>query len=358
MFNWFDHKLGIDLGTSNIRIYQKGRGIVLNEPSVVVQRKDNGSTEAVGKDAKEMIGRMPTHLDILHPIEDGVIANYDVTTLMLKYFLREIRGGQRWLKGTHVAVSVPTGITEVKKRAIQDAVQQAGASKITLIEEPLAAAMGANLAVNEPCGHLVVNIGGATTQAAIISLGGIVISNSIPKGGMTVDRSIVEWMKKRHGLAIGLPTAEDLKIQLGLAVMTGAEEYIEVKGRNLAHGLPQKINLQSMELQSLFDEYIHSIVEVIRLTIEKCPPELAGDVMQCGIVLCGGGALVGGLEHRLQAELGIPVCIAENPEQCVVLGTGKLLYSLPEKGFFKKNQVSNTTKDRNTIADQLGESAG
>lgn len=358
MFNWLDHKLGIDLGTSNTLIYQKGKGIVLQEPSVLAIRKDTGAVEAVGKEAKAMIGRTPENLEIVQPIEDGVIANFDMTTVMLQHLLGKISNGYRWLKRSHVAISVPSDITDVKRRAVQDAVQQAGASKTLIIEEPLAAAMGAELPVNQPCGHLVVNIGGSTIQAAIISLGGIVISHSIRKGGMTVDRAIMEMIKKKHNLAVGLPTAEELKKDLGLAVMTEKEEQVEVKGRNLVNGLPRSIAFTSLDLHPLFNDFIFSITEAIRLTIEKCPPELAGDVIERGIVLCGGGALIGGLEQRLQKDLSIPVRIAEQAERCVVLGTGKILDAEPAKKLFGHSHKIFKGKEGGESIANMGENVG
>jgi rod shape-determining protein MreB len=325
----FEQQFGIDLGTSNTLIYQKGKGITLKEPSVLAIRKDTGEIEAVGEQARAMIGRTPSHLEVIYPLKDGVIANYDRTTAMLQHFFQKISGGKRRFHRSRVVISIPCGITNVQKRAVEETTLHAGAKKAITIETPLAAALGAGLPVEEPVGSMVLDIGGGTTEVAILSLGGIVVSHSIRRGGMSIDQAIIEYIKYKYNLTIGERTAEELKKNVGSAVLE-KEEKVEVRGRDLVHGLPRGIFITSQEIYGILEDFVTAIVELIRLTIEKCPPELAGDVMEHGIMLSGGGALLSGLDRRLRQETKIPVHLADQPLECVALGVGKLLQSQHE----------------------------
>lgn len=326
-FNMLSRDLGIDLGTANTLVHVKGKGIVLREPSVVAIQRDTGAILAVGDEAKQMIGRTPGNIIAIRPMKDGVIADFDTTQSMLKYFISRALKSRTFIK-PRVVVGVPSGVTEVEKRAVIDATLQAGAREAYLIEEPMAAAIGAGLEVNEPTGNMVVDIGGGTTEVAIISLGGIVTSKSIRIGGDEMDESIVYYIKKEYNLMIGERTAEEIKISIGSAADGQKEESVEVRGRDLVTGLPKTIRVTSEEIRAALAEPVNSIIDAIKVTLEKTPPELAADIMDRGIVLTGGGSLLSGLDKRVSKETGMPVHIAEEPLDCVAMGTGKVLEGL------------------------------
>ena len=325
MLKRFEQLFGVDLGTCNTLIYQNGKGIVLEEPSVVAIQTDTGRIEAIGKEAHAMIGRTPANLEVVYPLKDGVIANFEMTTAMLKYFINKVKDKNQWFRSSHTIISVPCGITDVQKRAVEEMVIHKGARKSLTIEEPLAAAMGAGLPVGEPIGSMVLDIGGGTSQVALISLGGIVLSKHIPFGGMSIDQDIIEYVKKEYHLIIGERTAEDIKIHVATALKPQKELKMDIRGRDLLEGLPKTISISSLEIYEILADFFILLVDSIRQAMEQCPPELAGDIMERGILLCGGGALLHGLDQRLQQETGVPVHLAENPMECIVLGTGKML---------------------------------
>jgi rod shape-determining protein MreB len=319
------HQFGIDLGTSNTLIYQKGKGIVLYEPSVMAIRKNTGEIEAVGQKAREMIGRVSHQIEIIYPLKDGVIANFEMVTLMLKHFFRKIQSSLWWFHRSRVVISVPCNITDVTKRAVVNLIVHKGAQKAELVEEPIAAALGAGLPVNEPVGSMVIDIGGGTSQIAILSMGGIVVSHCIQRGGVSIDLSVIEYIKKKYNLSIGERTAENIKESIGNAISRKDKQSFEIQGRDLVEGLPKTIFITEQEVHNLLNDFIRVILESIRKVIEQCPPELAGDIMDGGIMLCGGGSLLKGLDQRLQMETQIPVHLSENPLECIALGTGQLL---------------------------------
>lgn len=327
LFKAFSKDIGIDLGTANTLVHVKGKGIVLKEPSVVAIQRDTGAILAVGEEAKHMIGRTPGNIVAIRPLKDGVIADFDVTQAMLKHFISKTLKTKSFVK-PRVVVGIPSGVTEVEKRAVIDATLQAGAREVYLIEEPMAAAIGAGLEVQEPTGNMVVDIGGGTTEVAIISLGGIVTSKSIRVGGDELDEAIMSYIKKEYNLMIGERTAEEIKITIGSAFPKPKEETIEVRGRDLVTGLPKTIKVNSEEIREALAEPVNSILDAIKVTLEKSPPELAADIMDRGIVMTGGGALLYGLDKLINHETGMPVHIAENPMECVALGTGKALEEL------------------------------
>ena len=320
----FSKDIGIDLGTANTLVHLKGKGIILREPSVVAINNNNGSVLSVGNEAKEMIGRTPGNITAIRPMKDGVIADFETTQAMLKYFIRKVITKQ-FMSKPRVVVCVPSGVTEVEKRAVEDATIQAGAKEAFLIEEPMAAAIGANLPVEEPSGSMVVDIGGGTSEVAVISLGGIVVSKSLRIAGDEFDESIVHFIKKEYNLMIGERTAERIKLSIGSAYPFETEEYYQISGRDLVTGLPKDIKITSVEIREALREPVNSIIDSIRYTLEKTPPELAADIMDKGITLTGGGALLRGLDRLINEETGIPVYVAENPLDCVALGTGKVL---------------------------------
>ncbi len=326
-FNIFSNDLGIDLGSANTLVHVKGKGIVLKEPSVVAVQRDNGFILAVGEEAKLMIGRTPGNIVAIRPMRDGVIADFDVTENMLKYFISRALKSKHFIK-PRVVVGVPSGVTEVEKRAVIDATLQAGAREAYLIEEPMAAAIGAGLEVYEPAGNMVVDIGGGTTEVAIISLGGIVTSKSIRVGGDEMDEAIVYYIKKEYNLMIGERTAEQIKITIGSAALDIDIESMDIRGRDLVTGLPKTISVTAEEINSALAEPVNNIVDAIKVTLEKTPPELAADIMDRGIVMTGGGSLLTGLDSRVNSETGMPVHIAEEPMNCVAMGTGKVLEEL------------------------------
>lgn len=324
---FFSRNIGIDLGTANTLVYVKGKGIVLREPSVVAIRRDTGTILSVGEEAKRMIGRTPGNIIAIRPMKDGVIADFDVTQIMLRHFIAKSYR-RRAIFLPQVVVCVPSGVTEVEKRAVLDATKQAGAKEAFLIEEPMAAAIGAGLPVEEPTGSMIVDVGGGTCEVAVISLGGIVNSQSIRVGGDELDEAIINYIKKTYNLMIGERTAEEIKIRIGSAYRLAEEEYLEIRGRDLVNGLPKILSIGAWEIQSALLEPVTAILETIKITLERTPPELAADIMEKGIVMTGGGALLKGLDKLIIEETGMPVYLAENPLDCVVLGTGKALTAI------------------------------
>jgi len=326
ILRYFSRDIGIDLGTANTLVFVRGKGIVLREPSVVAIRRDTGDILAVGEEAKRMIGRTPGNIVAIRPMKDGVIADFDVTQTMLRHFILKAYRRKSILK-PQVVVCVPSGVTEVEKRAVLDATNQAGAREAFLIEEPMAAAIGAGLPVEEPTGSMIVDVGGGTTEVAIISLGGIVTSKSIRVAGDEMDEAIVQHIKKNYNLLIGERTAEDIKIIVGTAFLTEEKEKetMQIRGRDLVTGLPKTQTINAQEIQLAVADPVTSIIEAIKITLEKSPPELAADIMDKGIVMTGGGALLHGLDSLVSKETGMPVIITENSLDCVALGTGKVL---------------------------------
>ncbi|MEG1255159.1 rod shape-determining protein [Clostridium sp.] len=317
--------MGIDLGTANTLVYIKGKGIVLREPSVVAINKNTGKVLAVGNEAKKMIGRTPGNIVAIRPMKDGVIADFDVTEKMLRHFIEKV-GAKNSFKSPRIVVCFPSGVTEVEKRAIYEATKSAGAREAYLMEEPMAAAIGAGLPVNEPTGSMVVDIGGGTTEVAIISLGGIVTSMSLRVAGDELDQAIIAYIKKQYNLMIGERTAENVKIELGSAYDLGEEaEVMQIRGRDLISGLPKVVEINEAEVREALKEPVYSIIESIKTTLEKTPPELAADIMDKGIMLTGGGALLKGLDQLITHETHMPVNIAEIPLDCVAIGAGKAL---------------------------------
>jgi len=334
--------IGIDLGTANTLVHVRGKGIMVREPSVVAINRETKQVLAVGDDAKDMIGRTPGNIIAIRPMKDGVIADYNVTQNMLKYFIRKACPNGKFFK-PRIIVCIPSGVTEVEKRAVEEAVMQAGAKEAYLIEEPMAAAIGAGLPVDEPMGSMVVDIGGGTTDVAVISLGGIVTSKSLRVAGDELDNSIVQFVKKNHNLLIGERTAEEVKVKLGSAYPLETELSMEIRGRDLISGLPKTITITSQEVRTALSEPISAIIDAIKYTLEKTPPELSSDVMDRGIMLTGGGALIRGLDKIISEETGITVLIAENPLDCVALGTGK---GLSEIDTLRKVFISSKNSQR------------
>ncbi|KMT21537.1 rod shape-determining protein [Clostridium cylindrosporum] len=317
--------MGIDLGTANTLIYMKGKGIILNEPSVVAIKNDTTpKVLAVGDQAKDMIGRTPGNIVAIRPLRDGVIADFDVTQTMLRMFIKKVTKNSSFVR-PRIVVCYPSGVTTVEKRAIEEATRQAGAREVYLLEEPMAAAIGAGLPVNEPTGSMIVDIGGGTTEVAIISLGGIVTSKSLRVAGDEFDSAIVNYIKKEYNLMIGERTAEHIKFEIGSAYGLEEEQKMDIKGRDLVTGLPKLITISSSEVRSALQEPVLAIVESIKSTLEKTPPELAADIMEKGIMLTGGGAFLRGLDQLIKTETHMPVHIAENPIDCVALGAGMAL---------------------------------
>ena len=332
--------MGIDLGTANTLVYIKGQGIVVREPSVVAIRDDSKEVLAVGEEAKRMIGRTPGNIVAIRPMKDGVIADFDVTQSMLSYFIQKA-AAKKGVVSPRIAICVPFGVTEVEKRAIEEAARTAGAKDAFLIEEPMAAAIGAGLRIEEPDGNMVVDIGGGTSEIAIISLGGIVTAKSIRLGGDELDEAIVNYVKKEYSLMIGERTAEDVKIKIGSAYKEGEEVEMEIRGRDLITGLPKTMQITSGEVRDALRDPVNSIIDGIKSTLEKTPPELASDIMENGIMLTGGGALLRGLDKLVREETGMPVRIAENPLDCVAIGTGK---SVEDAEIFEKVLMMNNKR--------------
>ena len=332
--------MGIDLGTANTLVYIKGQGIVVREPSVVAVDSNTKDVLAVGEEAKRMIGRTPGNIVAIRPMKDGVIADFDITQSMLSYFIQKA-AAKKGVVSPRIAICVPFGVTEVEKRAIEEAARNAGAKDAFLIEEPMAAAIGAGLRIEEPEGNMVVDIGGGTSEIAIISLGGIVTAKSIRLGGDELDEAIVNYVKKEYSLMIGERTAEDVKIKIGSAYKEGDEIEMEIRGRDLISGLPKTMQISSSEVRDALRDPVNSIVDGIKSTLEKTPPELASDIMENGIMLTGGGALLKGLDKLVKEETGMPVKIAENPLDCVAIGTGK---SVEDQEIFEKVLMMNNRK--------------
>ncbi len=329
--------LGIDLGTANTLVYAQGQGVIIQEPSVVALDNKRNIVLAVGDEAKRMIGRTPGNVVAVRPLRDGVIADFDVTETMLKYFIRKALPGNMFFARPRIIVGVPSGITGVEKRAVLDATYHAGAKEAYLIEEPMAAAIGANLPVSDPAGSMIVDIGGGTTEVAVISLGGIVVSKSIRVAGDEMDEAIINHCRDNYRLLIGERTAEEIKIKLGSAFETGEEQTLDIRGRDLVSGLPKTFTLTSSEIREALRDTVKIIVEGIRTTLEKTPPELSSDIMDRGITLAGGGAYLRGLDQYIQAETDIAVRIANSPLECVALGTG---IALDEIDILKKVLIS------------------
>ncbi|MBW8484075.1 rod shape-determining protein [Actinomadura parmotrematis] len=315
--------MAVDLGTANTLVYVRGRGIVLNEPSVVAINTNTGKIVAVGIEAKRMIGRTPGNIVAVRPLKDGVIADFDVTERMLRYFIQKVHKRRHFAK-PRIVVAVPSGITGVEQRAVKEAGYQAGARRVYIIEEPMAAAIGAGLPVYEPTGNMVVDIGGGTTEVAIISLGGIVTSQSVRVGGDELDQAVISFSKKEYSLMLGERTAEEIKMAIGSAYPGGEDEpHAEIRGRDLVSGLPKTVVISSEEVRRAIEEPVNAIVDAVKTTLDKCPPELSGDIMDRGIALTGGGALLKNLDERLREETGMPIHLVDNPLDSVVLGTGK-----------------------------------
>ncbi len=322
----FSRDIGIDLGTANTLLCVKGKGVIMREPSVVAVDVRNKSVRSVGTAAKEMIGRTPGSIVAVRPLKDGVIANFEVTATMLKRFIREALKGS-FVSKARVVICVPSGVTEVEARAVYDAARHAGASEVDLIEEPMAAALGAGLPVGDASGSMVVDIGGGTSEVAIIALGDIVTSQSVRTAGDDLDESIINYIRRKHNLLIGERTAEEIKIAIGSAYPYPDECSMEIKGRNLIDGLPKNVTVTAEEVRDAMSESLHKIIDAIRLTLEKTPPELAADIIDRGITLTGGGALLRGIDTLITEETGIPVNVADNPLDCVAEGTAKRLES-------------------------------
>ena len=316
--------VGIDLGTASILVYIKGKGVVLKEPSVVAFDRDTNKIKAIGEEARLMLGRTPGNIVAVRPLRQGVISDYTVTEKMLKFFIQKAIGKKTFRK-PKIAVCVPSGVTEVEKKAVEDATYQAGAREVFIIEEPIAAAIGAGSDISRPCGNMIVDIGGGTTDIAVISLGGTVVSTSIKIAGDDFDEAIVRYMRKKHNLLIGERTAEDIKIKVGSCYPRAQVDSIDVRGRNLVTGLPKTVTVTSEETEEALKEATAQIVEAVHSVLERTPPELTADIADRGIVLTGGGALLRGLEELLESKTGINTMTAEEPMQCVAIGTGKFV---------------------------------
>jgi len=324
LFSFFSRDLAIDLGTANTLVFAKDRGIVVNEPSIVAINRTTNEVEAVGKEAKEMLGRTPGNIVAIRPMRDGVIADFKVTEKMLTYFIHKAHN-RKMLVRPRIVISVPPEITPVEKRAVQDSAYRAKASEVHLVEQPMVAAIGAGLPITEPCGNMIVDIGGGTTDIAVISLSGIVYSRSVRVAGNEMDEAIMHYMKRKFNLLIGERTAEQIKIEIGSAFLLDKPLSMEIKGRNLVEGVPRTITVEDAEIREALSECVETIVNAIRVALERTPPELSADISDRGIVLTGGGALLKNLDKRIREETGLPVSIADDPLASVVLGTGKML---------------------------------
>lgn len=324
IFSLFSSDLAIDLGTANTLVYARGRGIVVNEPSIVAINKNNGEVEAVGKDAKDMLGRTPGNIVAIRPMRDGVIADFKVTERMLNHFIQKAHG-RKMLVHPRIVIGVPSEITQVEKRAVMDSAFRAKASEVFLVEQAMVAAIGAGLPITEPSGNMVVDIGGGTTDVAVISLSGIVYSRSVRVAGNEIDEAIIQYLKRKYNLLIGERTAEQIKMQIGSAYPLDKPLTMEIKGRNLIEGVPKTITVDDSEVREAIGECVATILNAIRVALERTPPELSADISDRGIVLTGGGAMLKNLDKRIREETGLPVSIAEEPLASVVLGTGKML---------------------------------
>jgi rod shape-determining protein MreB len=324
IFRWFSSDLAIDLGTANTLVYAKGRGIVVSEPSIVVVNRVTHKVEAVGREAKEMLGRTHANIVAIRPMRDGVIANFELTEAMLQNFIRKAHNGRSWVN-PRVVIGIPSEITQVERRAVIDAAYRARASEVYLVEQSIAAAIGAGLPITEPIGNMIVDIGGGTTDIAVISLSGIVYSRSIRIAGNEMDEAIIQYIKKKYNLLIGERTAEQIKIELGSAWPLEEPLSMEVRGRSLIEGVPRTITITDDEIREALADTVSTIVNAVRVALERTPPELAADIIDHGIVLAGGGALLKGLDRRLMQETSVPVILAEDPLSAVVLGAGRML---------------------------------
>jgi len=323
----FSNDLAIDLGTANTLVYVKGEGIVCNEPSVVAVQKDNRGSRrvlAVGAEAKRMLGRTPGNINAIRPLKDGVIADFEITEAMLRYFIQKIHN-RKTLVRPRIIICVPFGVTEVEKRAVRESAESAGAREVYLVEEPMAAAIGAGLPITEPAGNMIVDIGGGTTEVAVISLAGIVFSKSIRVGGDKMDEAIVQYVKRKYNLLVGERTAELVKITIGSAYPGDEIQTMEIKGRDLVAGVPKTVEITDEEIRESIVEPINAIVEAVRIGLERTPPELASDIVDKGIVLAGGGALLRNLDTLLREQTGLPVMLADEPLEAVVMGAGRVL---------------------------------
>ncbi len=320
----FTKEIGIDLGTANTLVYMRGKGIIIREPSVVAVDTRTDRAKYVGQEAKDVIGRTPGSIVAVRPLKDGVIADFEITTTMLQEFIKKALKGSLFSKA-HVVICIPSGVTAVERRAVKEAAENAGAKKVNIIEEPMAAAIGAGLPVSEPQGSMIVDIGGGTSEVAVISLGGIVTSRSVRCAGDSFDAAIINYIKKKYNLLIGERTAENVKIAIGSAFPMEQETEMEIKGRNLLNGLPENILVTSTEIREALAEPLSNVIEAIKVTLEKTPPELAADIIDQGITLAGGGANIRGLDKLINKETGMPVYVAESPLDCVADGTGKVL---------------------------------
>lgn len=334
LYGRFSRDIGIDLGTANTLVHVAGRGVLLNEPSVVAINRDTGDVLAVGEEAKRMLGRTPANIVAIRPLKDGVIADYDQTEQMLRYFISKVT--RRNLIRRTVVVGIPSGVTEVERRAVIEATRRAGATQAHVIEEPMAAAIGAGLPIYEPIGSMIVDIGGGTTEVAVISLGGIVHSRSIRVAGDEIDEAIAAYVRRAYNLFIGDRTAEQAKLDIGSAFALEQELTVQIKGRDLVSGLPRSATISSEEVRMAIAEPLNAIVEAVKLTLEATPPELAADAMNNGIVLAGGGALLRGIDKLIAKETAMPVYVANDPLRCVAMGTGKVVEALHENPTMRK----------------------
>lgn len=337
---YLSNDLGIDLGTANTLVYLHGKGVVLNEPSVVALNQKTGRVVAIGKDAKDMVGRTPAHIVAIRPLEDGVISNFEVTEEMLAYFIRKAQEkAPKKLLGPRVVIGVPSGVTNVERRAVRDAVRNAGAREVYIIEEPMAAAVGTRLPVYDPIGTMIIDIGGGTTDVAVISLGGIVESRNLRIAGDKINEAIITYVRDEFKILLGDRTAEDIKTAIGTAVEPDEPLEFSVKGRDLVTGLPREVVLTDSDIREAIGGHVRTIIEVVKEVIEITPPEVISDIMRRGIVIAGGGALINGLQGLLEDELGIPVYIAEDPLTAVVRGTGIVIENLDDhRGLLLENE--------------------
>ena len=320
----FSNDMGIDLGTATTLVYVKGEGVVLCEPSVVAIGRGTNQVLAVGDEAKRMLGRTPGNIVAIRPMKDGVIADFEITEAMLRYFIKRVHH-RKVLVRPRIVIAIPSGITEVEKRAVRDSAERAGAREVFLIEEPIAAAIGVGLPIQEPIGNMIIDIGGGTTEIAVISLAGIVFSKSIRIGGDEMDETIIEYLKKNYNLMIGVRTAEDIKIKIGSAYLLEEELSLEVKGRDLVSGLPKAVNITSQEVRDALEEPLGAIIETVKISLERTPPELAADLIEHGIIMAGGGSQLKGLDRLISEATGLPVHVADEPLTAVAQGTGKVL---------------------------------
>ena len=327
IFNAFSNDLAIDLGTANSLVYAPGRGIVVNEPSIVAINKLSNKVEAIGHEAKKMVGRTPAHIVVIKPMQDGVIADFDLTEKMLNYFIRKAHS-RKHLRAPRVVISTPSEITQVERRAVIQAARGAKASQVYLVEQAIAAAIGSGLPITEASGNMIIDIGGGTTDIAVISLSGIVYGCTVRAGGNQMDNSIIEYVKRKHNLLIGERTAEEIKIKIGSAAEMKKKMSMEIKGRNLIEGIPKRITITDEEIRQALSDVIDTIVNAVRMSLERTPPELSADIAAKGIVLTGGGSLLKNLKQRIKKETGLSVIVTEDPCSSVVLGTGKMLSEL------------------------------